>query len=303
MTDSSTGGSVSVIGLGLMGSALAKAFLANNHSVTVWNRSAGKSEPLAQAGAQVAPSLAAAVDASQVIVVCLLNYSTSNALLHQPDVTAKLRGKTVIQVATGTPREAREGETWANQHGIGYLDGAIMSYPKGIGTPDCTILYAGPEKVFEAHKDLLLSLGGNMVWVGERISTACVLDSSLLSFYYGTAMGFLQGAALCKAEDVSLDDYLASALAILPVVSDTMQSSVAMIQKGNYEGSEATLVTHGAAVAHIGQLIQEIGVDRALIDCLSEYFTKALAAGHGQHELPAVFECFRKREEAATNKQ
>lgn len=295
MTDPSTDRRVSVIGLGLMGSALAKAFLANNHNVTVWNRSASKCEPLAEAGAQIAPSVAAAVEASELVVVCLLDYSTSNALLQAPDVTAKLRGKVVVQLATGTPREARDGETWANQHGIAYLDGAIISYPKGIGTPDCTILYAGPETVFEAHKDLLLNLGGNTLWVGERISTACVLDSSLLSFYYGTAMGFLQGAALCEAEGVSLDDYLANALAVLPVVADTMQVSAGMIQKGNYEGAEATLVTHAAALAHIGQLIQETGADRAFADCLAGYFARAVATGHGQDELPAVFECFRKQ--------
>lgn len=295
MTDISTRQTVSVIGLGLMGSALAKAFLANHHHVTVWNRTASKCEPLAQAGAEVAPSVAAAVAASQVVVVCLLDYSTSNALLGMPDVTANLRGKVVVQLATGTPREARDGETWANQRGIAYLDGAIMSYPKGIGTPECTILFAGPARVFEANKDLLLSLGGNGLFVGEQISTACVLDSSLLSFYYGAMFGFFQGAALCEAEGVSLDDYLANASAILPVVGDTMQLSIGMIDNGNYEGSEAAIVTHAAALAHISQLIHETGVDRALTECVSGYFTKAVAAGHGQDELPAVFECFRKR--------
>lgn len=293
MAGTSTGKSVSVIGLGLMGSALARAFLANNNKVTVWNRSESKCAPLAKAGAQVAPSVGAAVEASETVVACVLDYSTSNALLHAPDVTAKLKGKVLIQLATGTPREARDGETWANERGIHYLDGAIMSYPKGIGTPDCTILYAGPEKVFEAQKELLLSLGGNTLFVGESISTACVLDSSILSFYYGTTLGFLQGAALCEAEGVSLDDYFENASAVLPVVADTMQLSVGMINKDNYEGSEATLVTHAAALEHIGRLIQETGIDRALIDCLSNYFAKAVAAGHGQHELPAVFEAIR----------
>jgi 3-hydroxyisobutyrate dehydrogenase-like beta-hydroxyacid dehydrogenase len=295
LTDTSKGKTVSVIGLGLMGSALAKAFLANNHKVTVWNRSSIKCRPLAEAGAKVASSVGEAVDASDTVVLCLLDYSTSDALLHAPDVTAKLKDKVIVQLATGTPREAREGEAWAKERGIHYLDGAIMSYPKGIGTPDCTILYAGPEEVFEAHRDLLLSLGGNTLFVGERISTACVLDSSLLSFYYGTTMGFLQGAALCEAEGVSLEDYFANASAVLPVVADTMQLSVGMIQKGRYEGSEGALVTHAAALDHIGQLIQETGVNRAFSDCLSKYFTSAIAAGHGRDELPAVFEAFRSR--------
>ena len=295
MADTVTGQTISVIGLGLMGTALAKAFLANHHHVTVWNRTASKCAPLAQAGAQVAPSVTAAIEASPVVVVCVLDYATSNALLHTPDVTAKLRGKVVVQLTTGTPREARAGEAWAKQHGITYLDGAIMSYPKSIGTPECTILFAGPEQVFAAHKPLLLSLGGNAVFVGERISTACVLDSSLLSFYYGAILAFLQGAALCEAEDVSLDGYLSSALSILPIFTDTIQVGMEMIHKGNYAGAEAALDTHAAAFAHIREFTHESGVDRALVDCLSSYFTRAVAAGHGQAELPAVFESFRKK--------
>jgi 3-hydroxyisobutyrate dehydrogenase-like beta-hydroxyacid dehydrogenase len=45
---------VSVIGLGNMGSALARRFVANHHSVTVWNRSADKGAPLTKRGARVA---------------------------------------------------------------------------------------------------------------------------------------------------------------------------------------------------------------------------------------------------------
>ena len=294
MTNTATGQTVSVIGLGLMGSALARAFLTNHHQVTVWNRTASKCEPLAQAGAQVAPSVAAAVDASRVLVVCVLDYEASDALLHTPEVEAKLHDKVVVQFTTGTPQQARAAEEWATQHGVAYLDGAIMSYPKGIGMPECTILYAGPEAVFEAHKSLLLSLGGNSLFVGERIGTACVLDSSLLSFYWGAAVSFLQGAAICEAEGVSLDDYLANALSILPVVAETLQLSVNMIDQGSYEEGEGTLVTHAAALAHVSKLLQETGVDRSLADCLSGYFARAVAAGHGQDELPAVFESFRK---------
>lgn len=48
---------VTLIGLGDMGSALARAFLANRHRVTVWNRTAAKATPLVQAGAQQAKSV------------------------------------------------------------------------------------------------------------------------------------------------------------------------------------------------------------------------------------------------------
>ena len=55
MSESTGSQHVCVIGLGDMGSALAEALLANGHRVTVWNRTASKCGPLAEAGATRLP--------------------------------------------------------------------------------------------------------------------------------------------------------------------------------------------------------------------------------------------------------
>lgn len=293
MTHTATGQRVSVIGLGVMGSALARAFLAGRHEVTVWNRSAERCEPLAQAGARVAASVASAVEAGDVIAVCVLDYEASDKLLHAPEVEAGLKGKVLVQFTTGTPHQARDAEAWAQARGIVYLDAAIMSYPKGIGAPDCTILVSGPEDVFAEHRTLLASLGGNVIFVGEPISTACTLETSLLSFHYASVLGFLHGAALCETEGVELSDFQAIAAELLPLIGDTMKISAEMIQKGRYEGAEAAVATHASALAHILQATREGGVDPRLVECLAAYLNRTAEAGHGASELPAVFESFR----------
>ena len=254
-----------------------------------------KADRLVAEGARLAPTIGDALRAGSITIICVSDYPAVRELFD----TTEVGGTTLLNLTSGDSAQARETARWCAQRGAHYLDGAIMSYPKSIGTPECTILFAGSKEVFAAQKPLLLSLGGNAVFVGERISTACVLDSSLLSFYYGAILAFLQGAALCEAEDVSLDGYLSSALSILPVFADTMKVGVEMIHKGNYAGAEATLDIHAAAFAHIRAFTHETGVDRALADCLSGYFTRAVAAGHGQAELPAVFESFRKKAENA----
>ncbi|MBI3303586.1 MAG: NAD(P)-dependent oxidoreductase [Deltaproteobacteria bacterium] len=298
MADTTTGQTISVIGLGAMGTALAKAFLANHHHVTVWNRTASKCTPLAQAGAQIARSVAEAADASQAMVVCVLDYAASNSLLHALDVSARLRGKTVVQLTTGMPQDAREAEAWAKQHGVAYLDGTIQGYPKDIGTPEGTILYAGSRAVFEATQPVLRSLGGHALFVGENIGTASALDAGLVGSYVaGTVLAFLHGAALCEAEGVSLDTYLSIALRhVMPgLVTDTMQMCVEMIKKGSYAGSQATLDTCVAGMGHFVQFSRASGVDSTYPEGVLGYFQRAVAQGHGQDELPAVFECFRKK--------
>jgi 3-hydroxyisobutyrate dehydrogenase-like beta-hydroxyacid dehydrogenase len=166
-----------------MGSALARALFNKRFSTTVWNRTRSKTEPLAQLGIRVAPSLQAAAMACGVVIVNVVDYNTTLQLLHAPDVASALLGKTLVQLSSGTPQEARRMESWAMQHKISYLDGAIMSYPSGIGTPECTIFYSGAEESFARVKPLLLALGGNPMFVGTAIGHACALDlAGLVSF-------------------------------------------------------------------------------------------------------------------------
>lgn len=287
---------VSVIGMGAMGSALAKAFLANNYSVTVWNRTASKCIPLEQAGAKVAKSVATAAEASQVMVISLLDYSVTNSLLQTPEVIDKLKGKVIVQLSTGLPQEARESEAWANQNGISYLDGAILEYPTGIGMKESVFFYSGSEEVFEANKALLCCLAGNPRFVGRDAGHAATLDSSTLSAYYGASLGFLQGAAICDSEGLPIDKYLSATMPLLSgLIPDTFQMSEEMINKGNYTAKIATLDIQMAAVKQLFNFTKKSGIDTAFMECLLGYCKKAVDAGYNQDELAAIFEVLKAK--------
>src|SRR5687768_12183289 len=100
---------VTVIGLGNMGSALARALLENGRAVTVWNRSSEKAAPVVDKGAVLAPSLSTAITDSPIIMVCVTNYAAANHILDE--VAAHLLGKLVVQFTTGSPQDARASET------------------------------------------------------------------------------------------------------------------------------------------------------------------------------------------------
>jgi len=69
-------------------------------SVSVWNRTAAAAEPLAEAGCVVAESVAAAVAASEVVVVVLSDADAISDALLSANVAALLAGKTVVQMGT-----------------------------------------------------------------------------------------------------------------------------------------------------------------------------------------------------------
>ena len=286
---------VTVIGLGDMGSALAKAFLANRHNVTVWNRSEAKAAPLVRAGARQARSVADAAAACDVIVVCVIDYAVSNSLLDSPEVLEKLRGKTVVQLTSGTPQLAREAEAWAQRYGISYLDGAIMSYPSGVGAQECTILYAGQQKVFEAHKQLLGSLAGNSMFLGERVGSASALDSSLLTFFYSAELGFLHGFALCEAEGIPVETYQEVTKVAMPIIAADTLKAAGMISKSNYAGEEASLEISASALGNIVRFSDDTGVNRAAGELLVSLVKRAIDSGYAGDEFQAVFEVLRKK--------
>ena len=72
---------ITVIGLGLMGAALARAMQRAGHDLTVWNRSPAKMQPFIDDGVAGAPDVVSAITASPVILICIDNYAETNTLL------------------------------------------------------------------------------------------------------------------------------------------------------------------------------------------------------------------------------
>ena len=83
------------VGLGLMGSALARAALTSGHRITVWNRSHGKAEALVSLGAQEVRTFAEALAASPVLLICIDNYVSTRALLETEGQAGQLVGHVV----------------------------------------------------------------------------------------------------------------------------------------------------------------------------------------------------------------
>lgn len=135
---------VTVIGLGLMGQALVRAFLKAGHPTTVWNRTTAKSDQLVAEGARLAPTVGDALKAGSLTIICLTDYQAMRELLGATGI--ELGGTTLINLTSGDSAQARDAAHWAEERGARYLDGAIMAVPPAIGTAEAVILHSGPRR-------------------------------------------------------------------------------------------------------------------------------------------------------------
>ncbi|NEE10160.1 NAD(P)-dependent oxidoreductase, partial [Streptomyces sp. SID7499] len=195
---------VTVIGLGPMGLALAEAFLKNGHPTTVWNRTPEKARDLVARGARLAASAAEAVAAGPLTVVCLKDYATLYEVL---DPTGGgPAGRTLVNLNSGTPKEARAAASWAAERGVAYLDGAVMVPPPLVGDPGSVFLHSGPREIFEAHRATLESLG-DPHYLGSDPGLAVLHNAALLGLMYATMNGFLHATALVGSAGVPAADF------------------------------------------------------------------------------------------------
>ena len=183
-----------VIGLGAMGSAVARALLRGGHRVTLWNRTEARAEPLVQEGAALAPDLSAAIGASPVSIICVDGYDVTGEILSAPDVDSQMAGRTMVQASSGTPQEARDAERCAHAQDAAYLDVNIWAYPDQMGTPDARLVVAGTEEAYHRCESLLEALAGTVVYYGEQVGAAATLESAMSSFYYGAFVSMIHAA-------------------------------------------------------------------------------------------------------------
>ncbi len=286
---------VAQLGVGRMGSALARAFLHAGHRVVVWNRTRERCDPLGAEGASVAASPAEALQAAELVVLCVADYAVSRELLDEPEARSALRGRTIVQLTTGTPGDARALAKWASEQSARYLDGALMSYPSGIGGPEAMVLLSGPRELFGANEATLRALGGNLLFISEDVGAASALDAALITHYYGATLAFLEGMRISESEGIPVGRFTELALTVLPVHEDTMRTVTGQIERRDYRGSEATVAVHAAAVDVFLRLTRESGMDTRLHELLASGFERAAALGHGEHEIGALYEALRQR--------
>ncbi len=284
---------VTIIGLGAMGSALAGALISSGHKATVWNRTAAKAAPLAERGAQVADDPASAIAASPTLIICVDNYTVMFDILSRPGCTEALRGKTLIQLSTGIPEDARKGESFAHKVQANYLDGAILAYPDQIGAQEAAILVAGSESAFRQTEHLLKELAGGTRYLGETIGMASALDSAALSMIIGAYLGALHGASICEIEGIPVTDFGELLVDLLPLLGDEIKHLSERISTGQFEDSQATLQTYSGVAQRLLQQAQGSKIDASFPSYASEILSKGESAGLGRKDLAALITLLR----------
>lgn len=283
---------MTIIGTGVMGSAVARACAGAGMSIAVWNRTPRPAGSLPE-GVRWCTTLRQAVRSSPVAVSCLLNYEVTRRVLEP--VRGELAGRLVVQTASGVPAHVAPLAGWVREAGAGYLEAAILNYPQAVGTDTCYTVYAGPEEDYRRIAALVEALGGTAKHLSEDPAYAKAYHTASAAYYYSIVNGLLECAAIAEICGVPLDDFARSIPMYDEGLRSTIDIGVELIQRGDYHFEQAPLTTHVDILRNLAALAEKAGVDRSFFTTLRDRVQRSLDDGHRREHVAVVYEQFRRR--------
>lgn len=284
---------MTVLGLGPMGAALVRALLAAGVPTTVWNRTPARSAALEPDGADVAPDVAEAVTASDLVLVCLRDHAVAREVLGGIDPQV-YHGRAVVNLSSSTPDEGRGTATWADARGIRYLNGAIMVPTPLIGSADAAILYSGARTVFEQVEDRLRVLAGTTDHLGTDPGVAALHDVAMLEIFFATMTSFLHAAALVTANGLTAKEFVPYAKEMASLGGSVFDGLASDVDTHSHDGSEDTLAMELASLEHIVRTSDDQGLDGTLARHMRDLAARAVDAGHGADAFSRVVDMLRR---------
>jgi 3-hydroxyisobutyrate dehydrogenase-like beta-hydroxyacid dehydrogenase len=275
---------VAVVGVGAMGSRIARRLLDAGHELVVWNRTAGKAAPLVEAGAVAAATPAEAAARAEVVLTMVADPAALRDVTEgEAGVAAGVgEGATVIEMSTVGPDAVhRLGSVLGERAGL--LDAPVLGSRSEAEEGTLKIFVGGPSELAARWTPLLAVLGSplHVGSLGSGAAAKLVANTTLV----GT-IGVL-GEALALADGLGLSQEKAFEVLAATPLGPQAERRRESIESGEYQPRFALYLARKDAELVVATA-REAGVDLRLTEAARSWFAEAEEEGLGDRDYSAV---------------
>lgn len=278
---------VSVLGLGAMGTIIARTLSEKGKRVAVWNRSPGKADALQADRVHFCQTADEALRAAPVSIIVLLNSEIARKTLEALSSSGALAGRTIVNYSSGSVEEGQKLQSLVADAGGQFVKGTIMAYPRNIGHPDSYCIHTGDPGAFEKHYELLQLLAGHAIFLpwSEAYAFATAINAqtftAMLSFFEVAGAAHRMGLPLDRMARQIND-------ASRFFASDAIDDAVRRFEGAGFAGDQATIDVHSAGFSYIREYMHSLGAETPIFDSVCKVVRRAQQDGHGQADIAAV---------------
>ncbi|MFY9782694.1 MAG: NAD(P)-dependent oxidoreductase, partial [Acidimicrobiales bacterium] len=189
---------VGFVGLGTMGQFMAANLARAGFSLTVWNRTSERAEPLIELGATKAATPADVARSSDIVIACLTDSPQVETVLFGPDGLAEglSSGSLFIDCSTLSPLKAQEFAKRLAAQGVSTLDAPVSGGSEGAKNATLSIMVGGDDDSVERAQGVLNAMGKSVTHlgpVGAGQWAKAINQVILCGVYLGVAEGVTLG--------------------------------------------------------------------------------------------------------------
>ncbi len=282
---------VGFIGLGNLGSAMARRLAAEGCDLLVWNRTRLKAEAL---GLPIADSPFQIADRCDTIILNLFDSVAVRAVLTGENglMKADLAGKAVIDTTTNHFREVLEFHQMVKTAGGKYLESPVLGSVVPASQGALTVLTSGDKSAYESSRSLYEKFGKQLFFLGEPgLASKMKLINNLV---LGTFMGVLaEATTLAEHSGLSREQ-------VLDILAAGAGNSAVLNAKRQKLLSEDFSPHFSVAAIHkdlryLGDLLQELKSSSDIRSAVEALYDEAISNEMGTQDLSAVFGLLSKR--------
>ncbi len=156
------------IGIGNMGSRIAKRLLEHGYQVIAYNRSRDGAEALVKYGATVADSIEVLASEADVILSSLTNDNAVKSVYTDPEgvFAHARRGSAIIEMSTVLPATSRALYDLSREAGVKCLDSPVSGSTPAAEEGTLTLFCGGDEELFQAAQPIFSSIASQYFYLG-----------------------------------------------------------------------------------------------------------------------------------------
>ncbi|MFF7373309.1 NAD(P)-dependent oxidoreductase [Streptomyces tricolor] len=286
MTDRLT---VSVLGTGIMGAAMARNLARAGHTVRAWNRTRAKAEPLAADGAHIAGTPAEAVEGADVVLTML--YDGPATLDVMREAAPALRSGTAwVQSTTAGIEAIGDLAAFAREHGLVFFDAPVLGTRQPAEAGRLLVLAAGPGEHRAAVTPVFDAVGTRTVWTGEDGAAGTATRLKLVANSWVLAATAATGEALALAQALGVDPQgFFDAIAGGPLDMGYLHAKSQLILDDRLTPAQFAVATAVKDARLIVRAGEEHGVRLDVAAASAARLERAAAQGHADEDMAAAY--------------
>ncbi|GGN58459.1 dehydrogenase [Streptomyces albiflavescens] len=286
MTDKLT---VSVLGTGIMGAAMARNLAKAGHSVRAWNRSRDKAEPLAADGVYIAENPADAVEGADVVLTMLYDGPAALDVMRQA-APALRPGTAWVQSTTAGLLAIADLAAFAHEHELVFYDAPVLGTRQPAEAGQLLVIAAGPSVHRDEVTPVLDAVGARTVWTGEDGAAGSATRLKLVANSWVIATTAAAGEVLALAQALGVDPQsFFDAIGGGPLDMPYLRAKSALILNEQLSPAQFAVATAAKDARLIVEAGEQNGVRLDVAAASADRLERAAAQGHADEDMAAAY--------------